>query len=91
MRMEMEMKDESLGSKKNNSFHYFPFLKNQKGQFAIEAVLLMTVLLGAFLVLTKAMSEKKIIQNLVSKPMEKLTFLIFLGRHILFAKSHSPS
>lgn len=79
MRMEMVMKDESLGSKKNNLFLSFLFSKNQKGQFAIEAVLLMTVLLGAFLALTKAMNDNKILQKFVSAPMERVGLMAGYG------------
>ena len=64
------MKDEFLGSKKNN---FFPErLKSQKGQFAIEAVLLMTVLVGVFLAFTKFAKNEKFIQKLVQKPMERV-------------------
>ena len=66
------MKAECPGSKKNNSKLKSSFSLNRKGQLAIEAVLLMTVLLGAFLVLSKTLSEKKVIQNLVSGPIESV-------------------
>ena len=64
------MKDEFLGLKKNNSFP--DRLKNRKGQFAIEAVLLMSVLIGIFLAVTNLVKDKKILQDLVQKPMERV-------------------
>lgn len=68
----VQMKDEFLGSKKNSRFSNFFLISNRKGQFAIEAVLLMTVLLGCFLALTKTLSDKKVVQKLVSTPMERV-------------------
>ena len=64
------MKDEFLGLKKNKKFP--DRLKNQKGQFAIEAVLLMTVLIGAFLALTQFAKKEQFVQKLVQKPMERV-------------------
>lgn len=65
------MKDEFLGLKKNN--RSFPNrLINRKGQFAIEAVLLMTVLVGLFLAVTNMAKEKQLVQKLVQKPMERV-------------------
>ena len=72
MEMEMAMKAVYLGLKKNNSKLKSSFSLNRKGQLAIEAVLLMTVLLSVFLVLTNELSKRKIIQNLVSKPIESV-------------------
>lgn len=45
---------------------------NQKGQFAIEAVLLMTILVGLFLFLTKTMKEKQMLQNFTDKSVANL-------------------
>ena len=39
-------------------------LRNSKGQFAIEAVLLMTVLLGGFFTVTKIIRDKQMIGKL---------------------------
>ena len=64
------MRDESLGQKKNRAFPNF--LKNKSGQFAIEAVLLMTVLVGSFLALTNYAREKEFVNSLVQKPIERV-------------------
>ncbi|MBC7457181.1 MAG: hypothetical protein H7235_02805 [Bdellovibrionaceae bacterium] len=56
----------------HNNFKLGKLFSNQNGQLAIEAVLLMTVLLGAFLVLTKTIREKQIMQKFVSAPMERI-------------------
>lgn len=45
------------GSTKNN------LLKSSSGQFAIEAVLLMTVLVGLFLLVTNYARDHKLLQN----------------------------
>ena len=64
------MKDEFLGLKKNS---FLPeLIINRKGQFAIEAVLLMSILVGIFLALTNLIKEKQIVQKLVQKPMERV-------------------
>lgn len=55
------MKDEFLGLKNNN-----------KGQFAIEAVLLMTVLVGAFLVVTSEVKKRGLLSKFVEKPVTRL-------------------
>ncbi len=54
-------------------------IKNKRGQFAIEAVLLMTVLVGAFVFVTQKAREMKLIQNLASKPMEQLSTMTGYG------------
>jgi hypothetical protein len=73
------MTDEFLGLKKNKFLHS-TFLKlNRKGQFAIEAVLLMTVLLGAFLVLANGIKNKNMVGNLLEKPMERLSTMAGYG------------
>ena len=48
------------------------FHKNEKGQLLIESMLLIIILMGAFLVLTKQIKERKMMQDLVTKPMERL-------------------
>lgn len=60
--------NEFLGSKKNN-----------RGQFAIEAVLLMTILVGAFIFVTKKAREMHLIQDMASKPMGKLATMTGYG------------
>lgn len=64
------MRDEFLGLKKNKACPYI--ISNHKGQFAIEAVLLMFVLGGAFLALTNYAKEKEFINKLVQKPIERV-------------------
>ena len=70
------MMGEFLGSKKSSSIL---FVSNKKGQFAIEAVLLMTILIGAFLVLTKTAREKAWMAQLVSKPMTRVATMSGYG------------
>lgn len=62
------MKDEFLGLKKNKSFFNF----NNKGQFAIEAVLLATVMISAFLVLTNYLKNSGFLAKLVASPIERV-------------------
>ena len=45
---------------------------NNKGQFAIEAVLLMTLFVGTFAFAIKMMRDKQIIQNLTDKSVTKV-------------------
>lgn len=52
---------------------------NQKGQFAIEAILLMSVLVGTFLVFSRTMQENKVIQKLFDKPMKSLSNMTTYG------------
>lgn len=65
------MKDEFLGLMQNKL--------NNKGQFAIEAVLLMSVLVAGFIGLTNYAKNKNLIQNLVSKPMERVSTMAGYG------------
>ena len=64
------MRDASLGQKKNKASHLFR--RNQKGQFAIEAVLLMSILAGLFLALTNYAKEKQFMNKLIQKPIERV-------------------
>ena len=52
---------------------------NNRGQFAIEAVLLMTILVGAFLALTKFAREKQFLQNLAGKPIDRIRIMAGYG------------
>lgn len=52
---------------------------NQKGQFAIEAVLLMTILVGLFLFLTKTMKEKEVLQDFTEKSVKNLKSMTVQG------------
>lgn len=54
-------------------------LSNNLGQLAIESVLLLTVLIGAFLFATNYAREKKIISNLVEKPMQSVAIMTAYG------------
>lgn len=56
--------DECPGTKKTKFF-----VKNNKGQFAIEAILLMSVLVGAFILFSNTLREKKLISKLFAQPI----------------------
>jgi hypothetical protein len=45
------------------------FLLNQRGQFVIESVLLMVVLVGCFLVITNYTQKNKMLQKMVTDPV----------------------
>lgn len=53
--------------------------KNQKGQFLIEAVLLMFIFMSAFLVFSRVMKEQKVVQNLVQRPWGIIAGMIETG------------
>jgi hypothetical protein len=53
--------------------------RNNRGQIAIEAVLLMTILLGGFIVLTKYANEKKILSKLVAGPIKNVATMTAHG------------
>lgn len=58
----------------------FPGLNlNNKGQFAIESVLLMTILLGVFLAVTNYAKQKNLLANLVEKPVQSLAIMAGFG------------
>jgi hypothetical protein len=63
-------KIEFLGSK---------LIKNNKGQIAIESVLLMTILLGAFLAVTNYAKSKNLLSNMVQKPIQSLAIMSGYG------------
>jgi hypothetical protein len=54
-------------------------LHNNRGQFAIEAVLLMTVMLGVFLYITKYARDHRFIQDLASKPIDRVAIMTGYG------------
>lgn len=63
------------GSIKNNR----P-IRNRKGQFAIESVLLMVILVGVFLAITNFTKRNKMLQKLVSEPMtNKIRTMVGFG------------
>ncbi len=47
-------------------------LKNENGQLAIEAVLLMTIFIGTFLFFTKQLREKQTMQNFADVSISKV-------------------
>ncbi len=53
--------------------------KNNKGQLAIESVLLMVVLVGAFLALTKYVKDQKLLAKLVKKPINSVAAMTAYG------------
>ncbi len=53
--------------------------KSNKGQMAIEAVLLMVVLVGAFLFLTKQLKDKKLLAKLVKGPISSVAAMTAYG------------
>lgn len=63
------MINEFRGLKKNN----------EKGQIAIESLLLMVVLVGAFLFLTKELKDRKILSELVRVPIQRLAAMTGYG------------
>lgn len=65
--------DEFRGLKPNN------FKLNNKGQIAIESVLLMVILLGVFIAVTNYAREKKLLSGLVQKPMQSLSIMAGFG------------
>jgi hypothetical protein len=69
------MMDSFRGKKKNKFF----FFKNQKGQFAIEAVLLTAVLIGAFTFATANIKQKGYIPKLFGKPIQSLRNMTAFG------------
>ncbi len=53
--------------------------KNNKGQFAIESVLIMTVLVGIFFAVTKYAREKKLLVKLVEGPIANIATMTAYG------------
>jgi hypothetical protein len=64
-------KTEFLGLKKK--------LLNNRGQFAIESVLLMTVLLGAFLAVTNYVKQKHLLSKLAAGPVANISTMVAFG------------
>ncbi len=52
---------------------------NNKGQVAIESLLLMVVLLSVFLLLSKTIKEKKLLSKLVSRPITNVQAITAYG------------
>ena len=53
--------------------------KNERGQFALEAVLLMTVMLSAVLLGLRVLKENDVLANLVETPWERTAGMIETG------------
>lgn len=53
--------------------------KNNRGQIALESVLLMTVLLGGFMFLTNWAQDKKILSQLVAGPIKNVATMTAYG------------
>ena len=53
--------------------------KNNKGQIAIESVLLMTVLLSVFFLVTKTIREKQLVSKMVATPMKNVKAMTGYG------------
>lgn len=75
--------NECLGKRKNNNWFWQrqnkSCLRNQRGQFAIEAVLLMALLIGCFTFVTGVVKEKKMIPKLFSGPVKSLRNMTGFG------------
>lgn len=54
-------------------------LKNQKGQFLIEAILLMVVTVGLISYASKTLKDKKVVQKLISGNWPKISGMIETG------------
>jgi hypothetical protein len=54
-------------------------LKNNKGQFAIEAVLLMSLFVGTFLFVTKQLREKQVLQKFTETSVGKVKTMAEYG------------
>lgn len=63
-----------IGNNRNYSYY-----KKQKGQLALEAVLLMTILLGLFLMVMKYVQKEQMVQNLVGPTIGRLKTMTAMG------------
>lgn len=54
-------------------------LRNQRGQFAIEAVLLLAVLIGTFMFVTGIVKEKKMMAKLFNGPVKSMRNMTGFG------------
>ena len=53
--------------------------RNNRGQFAIEGILLLSILVGAFLFVTKQIRERKLVSNLVKGPIKQVATMSGYG------------
>jgi len=68
-----------LGKRLLTSFPKLNCLNNNSGQFAIEAVLIMTVLVSAFVFGTSQLRESKALARLISSPWVNVVGMIECG------------
>ena len=54
-------------------------IRNSKGQFVVEAVLLMVLSLGLFMFASKYLREQKVISNMVENPWNRVSTMIESG------------
>ena len=54
-------------------------LRNQRGQFAIEAVLLLAVLIGGFMAFTSVVKKEKLLVKLFQKPVQSMRNMTGFG------------
>ncbi|MDG0814825.1 TadE/TadG family type IV pilus assembly protein [Bdellovibrio svalbardensis] len=54
-------------------------LQNQRGQFVIEAVLLMVVMLGVFIASMNTLREGKYLANLIERPWAEVQGMLECG------------
>lgn len=76
--------NECLGKRKNSKKNLSSLtadacLRNQRGQFAIEAVLLMALLIGCFTYVTGVVKDKKMIPRLFSGPVKSMRNMTGFG------------
>ena len=64
---------------KTNEFLGLNLNNNSKGQIAIESVLLLTILVGALLSVNNYIRDKKLLSNLVQKPVQSLATMTAYG------------
>ena len=55
-------------------------LHNQRGQFAIEGILLMVVLVGVFMTITKLARDSKLIPKIVTDPWAQVAGMTETGQ-----------
>lgn len=72
----MEQNRRSINFKK---FSIFKSTQNNKGQFAIEAVLLMVLFIGIFSFFTKQLRERQTLQNFTEKSVTKVKNMAEFG------------
>lgn len=64
---------------KKTEFHGLNLRNNNKGQLAIESVLLLTLLISLFLLVTNHIRDKNLLSKLVQKPVQSLARMTGYG------------